>query len=67
MKVCSHRGFAHVGTMELTFSGVSNDGELKGGGTITFDSNATCIINVLFLHMKIWSFHVVDGEWQTDL
>ncbi|KAK2950807.1 hypothetical protein BLNAU_14225 [Blattamonas nauphoetae] len=57
----------YLGTMDIKFLGESNDGVLQGSGTITFDSNATCIINVLFAYMKIWSYHVVDGEWQTSL
>ncbi|KAK2946520.1 hypothetical protein BLNAU_18562 [Blattamonas nauphoetae] len=51
--------------MNVSFLGENDNGVLQGGGTLTFLSAATAPIDVLFEYMKIWSYHVVDNEWQT--
>ncbi|KAK2957200.1 hypothetical protein BLNAU_7794 [Blattamonas nauphoetae] len=56
-----------VGTMNIKYEGDSGWSVLQGGGTITFQSNITCDINAIFQSIKVWSYHVVNDQWQTSI
>ncbi|KAK2948998.1 hypothetical protein BLNAU_16104 [Blattamonas nauphoetae] len=65
-------GFADIdpspgGDLDITFEGDGGVGVLQGGGTITFHSDENHEIDVLFLYMKIWSYHVVEDAWHTSI